>query len=53
MNKKDEIFVLAESKGADIICVTETQLCSDILDAEVSLPNFQLFREDRRGNIYI
>ena len=30
-----------------IICITETHLTSDYCDAEMSIPNFDLFREDR------
>ena len=50
INKKGEIMVLAEIKQANIICVTESQINSDILDGEVDIPNFKSYREDRMGN---
>ena len=31
----------------DVICVSETWLSADILDSEIYLPNYQLFRLDR------
>ena len=40
-------MVLSETHDVQIICVTESWLNSDIVDAEVSIPNFNLFRADR------
>ena len=37
----------SETHDVQIICVTESWLNSDIVDAEVSIPNFNLFRADR------
>ena len=42
-----ELSVVSQLKSIGVICVTETHLTTDILDAEISLPNFYLFREDR------
>ena len=34
-----------------VICVTESHLSAEsVEDAEVSIPNFQIFREDRTDN---
>ena len=46
-NKMTELMVLSETHDVQIICVTESWLNSDIVDAEVSIPNFNLFRADR------
>ena len=34
-------------RSVGIICITESHLTEDIKDAEVSIPNFDLYREDR------
>ena len=47
MNKVNELLVLVSQQDVQIVCVTETHLNSTVFDAEVSLPNFVLFREDR------
>ena len=49
-NKMTELMVLSETHDVQIICVTESWLNSDIVDAEVSIPNFNLFRADRPNN---
>ena len=40
-------MVLSAAEDVQIICITETWLCCEILDAEVQIPNFTVFREDR------
>ncbi len=45
--KFDELYVLAESQKPDIICVTETWLCINIMDNEISIPGYNVHRLDR------
>ena len=33
------------------ICISESKLTSDICDAEISIPNFDVFREDRASDV--
>ena len=43
-----------ESYQPDIICITETWLCTDVLDNEISIPGYNTYRQDRnrhRGGI--
>ena len=47
LNKVTELTVMSESYNVQVICITETWLNADILDAEVTIPNFNIFREDR------
>ena len=47
MNKLQELRVAAEMYNANILCVTETHLNSDIVNAEINLKGFQIFRKDR------
>ena len=51
MNKVPEVAILHKKYKAGIICVTETHSTKEICDAEMSIPNFDLFREDRASNI--
>ena len=51
LNKVTELTVMSESYDVQIICITETWLNADILDAEVFIPNFNIFREDRSNNM--
>ena len=44
-----EICCIASTENIGIFCITETDLNSSILDAEVSIPNYTIFREDRGG----
>ena len=46
-NKLTEVIAISKDESVLIICITETHLCSDYCDAEFSIPNFELFREDR------
>ena len=48
-NKIDELkcFLSCDGKKVDIICVTETHFSKDILDAEVHIDGYTLFRHDR------
>ena len=40
---------MVELYKALIICITETHLSSEINDAEIKLPNYQVFRQDRKN----
>ena len=41
---------MAESYNVKVICIMETWLNADILDAEVTIPNFNIFLEDRSSS---
>ena len=49
-NKVSELSLIAQSESVGLICVTETHLNNEISDAEISIPNFDVFREDRPSN---
>ena len=46
-NKVSELAIISYMRSVGIICITESHLTEDIKDAEVSIPNFDLYREDR------
>ena len=46
-SKVDEIQQIAELNSAGIICITETWLSANIPDSNVSIPGYNLFRQDR------
>lgn len=46
-NKINELRIQAESDKYDVICVTETMFNSDILEPEISIQNYNVFRVDR------
>lgn len=48
--KLDELFVLAETHNPDIICIVESWLNVDIVDAEVAIPGYVSCRADRDRN---
>ena len=50
-NKMDELKAFLAANSIDIICITESHLCKDILDAEVFLEGFSIVRKDRDFNI--
>ena len=45
--KLDELKIVAEENNPDIICITESGLCQEIPNAEVSVPGYFLYRNDR------
>lgn len=45
--KHDELCVIVEAHNPDMICIVETWLCADILDSEIALPGYQVYRRDR------
>ncbi len=46
-NKLSELKQSIAIYGSDIVCVCETHLNKDILDAEIDIPGFTMFRRDR------
>ena len=51
----DEIKILITERNIDILCVSETWLLAETLDAHVNIPNFKVFRCDqgRGGGVCI
>jgi hypothetical protein len=47
INKLCELSHAIAVYQSDIACITETHLNAEITDAEISLPGFKLFRQDR------
>ena len=47
-SKIDEIKVIKDNYGADVLAVTETWCTSRIPDGSLSLPGFNLYRRDRQ-----
>ena len=45
--KHDELQTIVSTRKPDILCIVETWLYEDILDSEVSLQGYKLFRLDR------
>ena len=45
--KLDELTALCSANNPDIVCLVETWLSADILDTEVSIPNYSILRLDR------
>ena len=50
-NKVDELKQAIALYKPSIICVTETHLDKHILDAEISIPGYIIFRQDRNFRI--
>ena len=49
MNKREEFFRLIDKNDADIILVTETKLDGNILDVEISVDGYSIYRCDRQN----
>ena len=45
--KLDEIRLICAATNCAILALAETWLSSDILDSEITLPEYTLFRQDR------
>jgi len=45
--KFDELLISVDTQQPDIICITESWLCSDIEDSEIMIPGYQILRHDR------
>ena len=48
-SKLDEIKLLLFETKIDILAISESHLNSEILDYEISIPNYALIRNDRSG----
>ena len=46
-NKLNELKTCAELYEPHVICITETHLMQEVLDAEIQLNNYTIFRKDR------
>ncbi len=47
--KLGEVKILINSFPVDMLCITETWLNSNVMDAEVSIENYNIFRGDRQS----
>ena len=45
--KFDELYHLTDFHRPDVICITESWLCPDVLDSEISISGYQTMRLDR------
>ena len=45
--KFDELLISVDTHNPDIICITESCLCTGILDSEILIPGYQSLRHDR------
>ena len=43
----DKLVVLCFTNIPDVVCLVETWLCMDVLDIEISIPNYSIVRLDR------
>lgn len=52
LNKLNELKNCIDMYELDIICICDTHLHSGILDAEIQIPGFNVYRQDRNFNIH-
>ena len=45
--KLDELVLIVHTQAPDVICITESWLCPEFQESEVSIPGYQLLRLDR------
>ena len=45
--KLHDLKGIIDTESTDIICIVETWLSSDVLDNELAISNYQIFRHDR------
>ncbi len=48
--KIDELRANCATYCPDVVCLVETWLCSDIINSELYIPNYNVFRLDRNRN---
>ena len=48
MNKLEELKYRIQDSESKLAIITESMLNDDILDVEIGIPNFSVFRGDRR-----
>ena len=46
-NKLGEIKCIANYSDINIICITETHFSTEYFDAQLEMPNYRIFRNDR------
>ena len=51
INKLDDLHLITLHYQIDIIAITETWLTGNIVNSAVALPNFTIFRHDRKHGI--
>ena len=49
--KYEELQLLAEESGLDIVAITESWANSSVMDAELALDGFRMFRKDRERDV--
>ena len=49
LNKIPELHTISVTYNCKVLCITETHLHPGIFNAEVSIPNYQIFRKDRNS----
>ena len=47
IHKLPELKVILDEKDVDIVCVTESHYHDELLEAEITLPDYNAFRGDR------
>jgi hypothetical protein len=52
-NKIDDIKIMLTHSKLDILAISESKLNNDILDADISIPNFNLVRLDRDQTVVV
>ncbi|XP_071944696.1 uncharacterized protein [Antedon mediterranea] len=52
LNKRSEFFVLIEERKPHIIGITETWLSDNVLDAEIAMKGYNLFRKERANKAH-
>ncbi len=48
--KIDELRAICATYCPDVVCLVETWLCSDIIDSELYIPNYNVIRLNRNRN---
>jgi hypothetical protein len=49
INKIDDLRVIANTENLDIICITESWANNNVADAELSIPGYNITRNDREN----
>ena len=47
LNKLNELKTISSDNKCQVLCLTETHLTPDVLNAEIFIPNFKIYRKDR------
>jgi exonuclease III len=46
-SKLDQVRLLVSESGLDLLCLNETKIDESVSDADISIPNFDIYRRDR------